>query len=311
MARHFTLRWIACFTLMGGCLLTLTPTWAAEAPATQAARDAMAELDALVGRAEQWLGEEKAAEARSQLAGAMREASKATPDSAVATVLRSNLNSVESLTDDAAAARQLIAGSRVALRLGRLPVAEANLPEGFPAPGPVGVVMVKDYPPYRVARTAASDGAARGDADRRERRQQNSMFRTLFNHIKANDVPMTAPVEMLYTADVEAVEGDEVSAGEPSSMGFMYESTAQGSTGESGRVAVVDTEPTQVVSLAMRGDYSPQNRAEGLAKLHAWLEEQGGSYEVAGSPRWLLYNSPFVPGFLKYSEVQLPIRARQ
>ena len=66
---------------------------------------------------------------------------------------------------------------------------EANLPRGFPTPGPVGTVTVKNYPAYRAA-------VVREDNGQGEQAQQNSMFSVLFKHIKKNDIPMTAPVEM-------------------------------------------------------------------------------------------------------------------
>ena len=62
-------------------------------------------------------------------------------------------------------------------------ISEAKLPEGFPQPGPVGSVIVKEYPAYRLARTRAGGG-------------DGGMFMRLFRHIERNDVKMTAPVEM-------------------------------------------------------------------------------------------------------------------
>jgi len=57
---------------------------------------------------------------------------------------------------------------------------EAKLPKDFPPPGPVGEVIVKQYPPYRAAWTTAPAGS---------RNASNAMFRPLFNHIKKNDIP--------------------------------------------------------------------------------------------------------------------------
>ena len=60
------------------------------------------------------------------------------------------------------------------------PLVEAPLPEGFPGPGPLGRVVVKNYPKYRAARVEGGNS-----------------FWTLFQHIKRNDVQMTAPVAQM------------------------------------------------------------------------------------------------------------------
>jgi len=63
-------------------------------------------------------------------------------------------------------------------------ISEAKLPVGFPAPGPVGEVIVKTYPAHRLARVRA------------ERNNDNGMFMQLFRHIERQEIAMTAPVEM-------------------------------------------------------------------------------------------------------------------
>ena len=60
------------------------------------------------------------------------------------------------------------------------PLIEADLPEGFPAPTPVREVELKTYPVYRIARADMKDGS------------DNGAFWQLFQHIKKNDIPMTA-----------------------------------------------------------------------------------------------------------------------
>lgn len=178
-------------------------------------------------------------------------------------------------------------------------VREADLPKGFPAPSAVGKIVVKEYPAYRLARTTA--GKAGGP---------NAMFNPLFNHIKRNDIPMTAPVEMEYSAT--AADGGEKDTARPraESMAFLYGEPTWGRPGADAgdaRVVVEDVAPMTVVSLAVRGDYNERNFAAGLRKLKAWLETGGGEYRVVGAPRYLAYNSPFVPGFLKLGEIQLPV----
>ncbi len=169
---------------------------------------------------------------------------------------------------------------------------EAGLPLGFPPPGPVGEIILKEYPAYRAARTAASAGTA--DAS-------GAMFKPLFQHIKKNDISMTAPVEMTYAAD--AAGGKD----QPIAMAFMYGDPHLGQTGEDGGVKVIDLPPRTVLSVTLRGGYEASFE-KGIALLREWLSTNPGRYEVAGPPRFLGYNSPFVPPFLRIGEVQLPVQ---
>jgi hypothetical protein len=166
------------------------------------------------------------------------------------------------------------------------PKAEADLPEGFPEPSVEGLVRVKRYPSVRRARVAGASG-------------ERSTFMTLFRHIERNDIAMTAPVEM----------GIATGSGAPgSTMAFLYGSKEIGKPGRVGAVEVIDTEPLTVVSVGRRGSYDEEEWKAEVAKLEAWIAASSGRYEKAGEPRVLAYNSPFMPWFLKYSEVQIPIR---
>jgi hypothetical protein len=171
-------------------------------------------------------------------------------------------------------------------------VAEAKLPEGFPKPGPVGEVIVKEYPACRLARTRS----ARGD---------DGMFMKLFRHIQRNDVKMTAPVEMSLAADDAHEDG--------SAMAFLYASPAIGTPGpdpDDADVVVEDAAALTVASVGIRGGYGPATFARGAEQVREWLRDHP-EWEAAGRPRALAYNSPFVPGMLKYAEVQVPIAARR
>jgi hypothetical protein len=172
---------------------------------------------------------------------------------------------------------------------------EAKLPAGFPSPGPVGEVIVKEYPEYRMARVHRGEGGVTGGP--------NVMFRPLFNHIKRNDIPMTAPVEMGYPEQSESSEG-------ASSMAFLYGEQSWGNSGadaDDRRVVVEDVPAMTVASIGVRGGYTDANFNKALGKLNDWLRLREEEVHVVGPPRYLGYNSPFVLGFLKYGEVQLPI----
>ena len=167
------------------------------------------------------------------------------------------------------------------------PRVEAPVPAGFPAPSPVGVVEIKKLPVYRMAKVANSGMGG------------NNFF-TLFNHIKKNNIEMTAPVEMTMT--------EKNGKYTESSMAFLYQETTLGKVGPQGNVAVLDTTECTVVSVGMRGSPSSEN----IDSARRWLLEKikttPQAYEIAGELKVMGYNSPFMPEKLRYYEVQLPLK---
>ncbi|MSR51102.1 MAG: hypothetical protein EXS07_13775 [Gemmataceae bacterium] len=167
------------------------------------------------------------------------------------------------------------------------PRVEAPVPMGFPAPSPVGVVEIKKLPVYRMAKVANSGVGG------------NNFF-TLFNHIKKNNIEMTAPVEMTMT--------EKNGKYTESSMAFLYQETTLGKVGPQGNVAVLDTTECTVVSVGMRGSPSSEN----IESARRWLLEKvkttPQAYEIAGELKVMGYNSPFMPEKLRYYEVQLPLK---
>jgi hypothetical protein len=161
---------------------------------------------------------------------------------------------------------------------------EAETPAGWPSPTTVGEVELKRYPAYRMAK---ADGAG------------NTGFFTLFNHIKRNDISMTAPVQMEY----ERTDGS--SSG---SMGFLYGSQEIGRTGREGAVEVVDVPGSQVASIGVRGPLSSRALDDARAALEAWLARHP-EWAAAGPVRSMGWNSPFVERERQYFEVQLPLTA--
>lgn len=172
-------------------------------------------------------------------------------------------------------------------------IREAKLPEGFPPPGPTGRVTLKHYPAYRAAFAVPGQEAP----------AQNRLFQRLFNHIQRQNIAMTAPVEMTFSPS-------EATLGEVNmmAMAFLYRSLDQGTVGQDRDVVVRDVPAQTVLSVGVRGSYRGRHLDAALAKLRAHLETHPGRYELAGPPRVLGYNSPFVPPFLRYSEVQVPVR---
>jgi hypothetical protein len=160
------------------------------------------------------------------------------------------------------------------------PLSEAALPEGFPTYTPAGAIEVKQYPARRLAK---ADG-----------------FWTLFRHITTNDIAMTTPVQMDYSADDQGRVRQR-------SMAFYYGSGELGEAGRQGAVEVVDDQPQWVVSLGVRGWSTRESIADAKSRLEAWLKRHP-EYEIDGDLRVMGYNSPMVRGGRQFHEVQLPVR---
>lgn len=161
-------------------------------------------------------------------------------------------------------------------------VEEAPLPEGWPKPGPFGVATEKKYPAYRAAFTAQS-GEFTG-------------FWTLFSHIKKNDIPMTAPVEI-------AVEPREEGKGmKQIAMGFLYQKDTVGQPGPDGQaVTVKDIPAARALSYAWVGKDKDENTARARAALELALAEKK---LTAKSFRLLGYNGPGTPAEKRTWELQ-------
>jgi len=169
------------------------------------------------------------------------------------------------------------------------PIMEAELPIGFPSPGPVGEIRLKSYPAYRMAETKSEQGGG---------------FWTLFRHIKANDIAMTAPVEMTYSRDSD---GKTLQT----RMAFLYGDPSLGTAEVEGPVQVVDVPAMQVVSLGLSGPHTPERISEAAGRLRTWIGENSPQYVAAGDVRVMGYNSPFVPRDRRYFEVQIPVEERE
>jgi len=169
---------------------------------------------------------------------------------------------------------------------------EAELPQGWPLLTEVGVVEVKEYPQYREAVVTTNNGAASDE-------KMGSMFGTLFSHISKNDIPMTSPVEMEYSQqDSRAM----------TSMAFLYRTSETGTLGNDGQVMVREVAPRTYASVGVRGSINDKNFECGLAIVNAWIAANP-QWRADGTPRFFGYNSPLIPWFWKYGEVQVPVVA--
>lgn len=151
---------------------------------------------------------------------------------------------------------------------------------------PVGKIEIKQIP----ARTAI---ATHGNREPIEGRNDN--FRKLFGFIKRNDLAMTVPVEAGVTTDTM----NFFVAGKDSAKPIRSDAN----------VTVQKLEPITVVSFGMRGSYTQQHYEQGLQKINEWLAANP-DWLAQGAPYAVYWNSPFVLGFLKKSEVHQPVRPR-
>lgn len=120
----------------------------------------------------------------------------------------------------------------------------------------------------------------------------NDMFRTLFRYISSNDVSMTVPVE----AQIKKAQ-----------MKF-YVGSADISKDllEEGGVKVINIPERTVASIGIRGSYSKKQYETNKQKLTAWLQENT-RYQIAGGAYAVYWDAPFVPWFMKHSEVHIPV----
>ena len=156
--------------------------------------------------------------------------------------------------------------------------------ESIYPPTPVGKVEIKTLP---AARAIASKMSPQGGS-------MNSSFMQLFRFIQTNAIPMSTPVE----ADRESPGAMRFYIG-PSLTNRAFASTEA--------VTVLDLPERIVVSIGMRGGYTRHRFDDGVARLQEWLKANP-QWVAAGQASAVYWNSPFVPFFIKRSEVHLPVR---
>lgn len=208
-------------------------------------------------------------------------------DSSAADRLTEALRRAEDATPPSTAALKLLRAQceSVCKDLAFAPLMEAEMPQGFPPPTPVGEIEVKRYPAYRKAETES---------------QRGSGFWSLFQHIKRNEIAMTAPVEMSYRPGGDGAPSEH-------GMSFLYGDPTLGQTGADGAVRIVDVPPQTVVSVGVRGEQSRGKLETARTRLGAWIAANSQAYRSIGELRVMGYNSPFVTADRSYFEVQIPV----
>ncbi len=166
------------------------------------------------------------------------------------------------------------------------PVAEAGLPTGVQGFQALDELEVRSYPAYRMVRTTMRGGSM-------------GAFLPLFRHIESNEIAMTTPVQIDWSADERRA----------TTMAFLYGAPDIGKAGVDGKVEVVDVPATTVVTVGSRGYERPDRVEELRARLAAWIATSP-EHEAAGPMRTMVYNSPSVDADRRYFEVQIPLRPR-
>lgn len=169
------------------------------------------------------------------------------------------------------------------------PLQQAELPAGFPGFVAVDEIELRQYPVYRMARTAMQGGS-------------NGAFWPLFRHIESNGIAMTTPVQM----DWQTRPGE--TAERPVRMAFLYGDPAIAPKTTDRGVEVLEMPAQTVLSIGAIGDDRRDRVEQMRARLDAFLAASGAAWVAAGPLRTMGYNSPMVPRDRRYFEVQLPVR---
>ena len=155
--------------------------------------------------------------------------------------------------------------------------------EAYPRTAP-GDLELKTLPAARWMRTEMANDYFAAD---------NGLFMKLFRYIDSNKIPMTAPVEAGIRPGTMVFYMDEASA-------------KRTDLTETPQVKLSSVPERRVAAIGIRGSYSRENYEEALTGLKAWLDKRT-DVKAAGEPYAVYWNSPFVPFFLKQSEVHIPV----
>lgn len=123
--------------------------------------------------------------------------------------------------------------------------------------------------------------------------KSNNLFIKLFNYIKANQIPMTIPVE----SGIKDAEMRFYVSADKKDEGLK----------DTESVKVLKIPERTVVAAGGRGSYSASNIDDAKEKLFSWIKDHP-EYEQVGEPYAVYWNSPFRLWFLKHYEVHMPVK---
>ena len=148
---------------------------------------------------------------------------------------------------------------------------------------PVGKIEIKIIPESTLLVAEASGNYYGG---------RNDLFRRLFSYISENNVSMTVPVEArVENAQMKFYVGtkDKIKA-----------------LKDQGSVQVVTVPQRTVLSIGIRGAYTESSFIKAKAQLEQWLTDNK-EYRQAGEAYAVFWDAPFMPWFLKRSEVHITV----
>ncbi len=166
-----------------------------------------------------------------------------------------------------------------------IPLAAMATESAFPATAP-GVNELKTLPAGILLKSAG-----RGSYFD----QSNNLFGPLFRYISKHEIAMTTPVE----AKID----------EAAMYFWVAPSQAEKVAGNEGGVVVERIPERRVASRGAKGGYSKELFEKTRGELVAWLATQP-NLEAAGEAYGVYWNAPYVPWFLKRSEVHIPVRVK-
>jgi len=157
--------------------------------------------------------------------------------------------------------------------------------EAFP-PTPAGAFELKTLPAGVLLKSAGRgnyfDGA-------------DNLFGPLFRYISKHKIAMTTPVEARVN--------------DAAMFFWVAENERPKVAGNEAGVEVITVPERRVASHGARGGYTRAQFETARTELLAWLALQP-AVEAAGEPYAVYWNAPYVPFFLKRSEVHVPVRPR-
>lgn len=158
--------------------------------------------------------------------------------------------------------------------------------EAMYEPTAPGVIEVKKLP----ERTAlSSDGSGNYFEN------DDAVFMKLFRYIDSNKIAMTVPVE-------SEIDGNTMRF-------FAGDDASKRTLTNSANVTVIKVPESRVASIGIRGSYTKESYETGLKALEKWLEDHKAEWRRTGKPYAAYWNSPFVPGIFKKSEIHIPVEA--
>jgi glutathione peroxidase len=150
---------------------------------------------------------------------------------------------------------------------------------------PVGTLEIKTLP-ARTALVAKALGDAFDD--------QGAAFQKLFGYIQEEEIAMSVPVST-------SVSTNEM-------LFYVGTNSATRTLPSTNEVTVKKLPALTVASIGLSGSYSRKNYEGGLAKLNTWLAGKR-EWQTNSEPYMVYWNSPFVPWFLRKSEIHIPVQA--